>query len=369
IIYRFQPHAAGEGIPSYIRGMRIHRGNLLFSVTFFKYWAALATLSTFGNGGVVGPLGRVSAGVMSFIGGKLNGFNIGFNRNDQHTAAICGLAAAVGAIFHTPLGGGIFAIEIIQRDKMAYKDLFPAILSSATAVFVCKAIGWDSFYQFTIIGEFMSFSKIGWLLLLSVLTGLAGGFYTYLYSFVTKVIKRKEGNVFVKVIAGSIVASFIAWAVNPELLGVSKNMITAVLAGDLPILTGRFGFISSISFILVVMLFCKLLCNCVTVGSGMSAGFTGPAAIAGMLLGSALACYLNIEFSSPTYYAFLAAGFSGMLASSMNVPLAAAVMTTEIFGLQYSFPAGLAAVIGFQIMRHSTIYDYALAGAGLTLDK
>ncbi len=369
IIYRFQPHAAGEGMPSYIRGMRIHRGNLLFSVTFFKYWAALATLSTFGNGGIVGPLGRVSAGVMSFIGGKLNGFNIGFNRDDQHTAAICGLAAAVGAIFHTPLGGGIYAIEIIQRDKLAYKDLFPAILSSATAVFVCKAIGWDSFYQFTIIGEFMSFNKIGWLLLLSVLTGLAGGGYTYLYSFVTKVIKRKEGNVFVKVIAGSIVASFIAWAVNPELLGVSKNMITAVLAGDLPILTGRLGFISSTSFILVVMLFCKLLCNCITVGSGMSAGFTGPAAIAGMLLGSAMACYLDIECPSPTYYAFLAAGFSGMLASSMNVPLAAAIMTTEIFGLQYSFPAGLAAVIGFQIMRHSTIYDYALAGAGLTLDK
>ena len=54
-------------MPSYIRGMRIHRGDLLFSVTFFKYWATLATLSTFGNGGVVGPLGRVSAGIMSFI--------------------------------------------------------------------------------------------------------------------------------------------------------------------------------------------------------------------------------------------------------------------------------------------------------------
>ena len=368
IIYRLQPHAAGEGIPSYIRGIRIHKGDLLFSVTFFKYWAALATLSTFGNGGVVGPLGRVSAGTMSFIEGKLNSFHIGFTKEDQHTAAICGLAAAVGAIFHSSIGGGIFAVEIIQKEKMGYKDLFPSILSSTTAVFLCKALGLKSFYQINAIGEFMNVNKIGWLLLLSILTGAAGGLYTYLYSLITKVIKRKEGNVFLKVIAGSLIASLIAWAVNPELLGLSKSIFTAVLSGNLDILTGRLGSIHSVSLILVIILFCKALCNCVTVGSGMSAGFTGPIAIVGLLLGAAMAYYLHIENASPTYFAFLAAGFSGMLASSMNIPLAAAVITTETFGLQYSFPSALAAVIGFQITRHQTIYDYALAGAGLTLD-
>jgi H+/Cl- antiporter ClcA len=51
-----------------------------------------------------------------------------------------------------------------------------------------------------------------------------------------------------------------------------------------------------------------------------------------------------------------------MLAGSMNIPLAAAVMTTELFGLQYSFPAGFSAIIGFQVMRHRTIYDYAVSG-------
>ena len=51
--------------------MRIHSEDLLFSVTFFKYWAALATLSTFDNGGVVGSLGCVSACIMSFIENNL----------------------------------------------------------------------------------------------------------------------------------------------------------------------------------------------------------------------------------------------------------------------------------------------------------
>jgi len=40
------------------------------------------------------------------------------------------------------------------------------------------------------------------------------------------------------------------------------------------------------------------------------------------------------------------------------------VITTESFGLQYSFPAGLAAIVGFQVNRHRTIYDYAIPPGG-----
>jgi H+/Cl- antiporter ClcA len=218
----------------------------------------------------------------------------------------------------------------------------------------------------------MDISMIGWLLFLCIGTGLLGGFYTFLYNRTTKIIKRKEGNVFLKVLAGSLAAALLAWAVNPQLMGTSTDIIPALFSpaeGKIALLSGRISFIPSLGFILIVMFFAKIVCNCITVGCGMSAGFTGPAAISGMFLGAALANFLNIDITSPTYFAFLAAGFSGFLASSMNIPLAAAIMTTDIFGMQHGFPAALAAVIGFQIMRHETIYDYALAGAGLSVDE
>lgn len=372
IIYRLQPHAAGEGIPSYIRGVRIHKGDLLFSVTFYKFFAALATVATLGNGGLVGPLGRVCAGIMAAIAGKLKKWHVVFTQEDQHTAAVCGLAAAVGTIFHSSIGGGIFAVEIIQRARMGYKDLFPAILSSSTAVFVCKSLGWPSFYQFSSVDKFMDITMIGWLLLLCICTGVLGGFYTFLYNRTTKIIKRKEGNVLLKVVAGSLVAALLAWIINPQLMGTSSDIIPALFSpvGDkIELLSGNTSFIPHLGIILLIMFFAKIVCNCITVGCGMSAGFTGPAAIAGMLLGASLAHFLNIDITSPTYFAFLAAGFSGFLASSMNIPLAAAIMTTDIFGLQHCFPAALAAVIGFQVTRHETIYDYALAGAGLSIDE
>ena len=359
VVYRIQPHSAGEGIPSYIRGMRFDKGKLEFSETFYKFWAALLTIATFGNGGVVGPLGRVTSGIMSYIEGKINKLHIVFDKHDQRTAAICGLAAATGTIFHSSIGAGIFAVEVIQKKSMGYRDIFPAILSSASAVYVCKSIGWGSFYQFSAVDEFMDVRKIGWLLLLAILTGATGLFYTYLYGKVSRLFRRKEGNVFLKVIAGSVLAFVIAWAVNPELLGTSSNIIGALFTNDISAVTGRLSS-SPVVPVIIVMIFFKILCNCLTVGSGMSAGFAGPTVIVGMLLGVAVSRISNVDCLSPTYYAYLAAGFSGMLASAMNVPLAAAVMAIEVFGLQYSFPSGFAAILGFQVTRHRTIYDYAL---------
>ena len=359
IVYKLQPQSAGEGVPSYIRGIRVNQGKLDLSETFYKFWAALLTLATFGSGGILGPLGRVTAGLMSFIEGKVNNIYQVFDKHDQRTAAICGMAAAIGTIFHSSIGAGIFAVEIIQRKNMGYRDLFPSLLSSATAVFVCKSIGWESFYQFRTINTFMDVHKIGWLFLLAVTTGVVGAFYTTLYGKICKIFKRNKGNVFIKVIIGTIFAFGIAWAVNPELWGTSKHIISSLFTNDMSIVTGRLSSMPIVPAILLIIVL-KILCNCITVGSGMSAGFAGPMIIVGMLLGVVISRMANVEGLSPTYYAFLAAGFAGMLASAMNVPLAAAVMAIEVFGIQYSFPAGFSAIVGFQVTRHRTIYDFAL---------
>ena len=359
LVYRIEPGASGEGIPSYLNGIRYNEGKLSFSQTFFKFWAALATLSTFGNGGLVGPLGRVSSGLMSSIGKKIK--ILGFSDYDIRTSAICGLAATVGAIFHTSVGGGIFAVEIIQKSEMRYSDLFPSILASSTAVYICKVFGWETFYPIKAVDEFMDVKVIGWLVILAILSGLLGKSYTNFYAILSKLLRRKEArNILLKVVIGSLVASLFAWIVNSDLLGTSKNIIASLFSHDNTNLFGNLSKSTPVALILVIMLIVKATTNCITVGSGMSAGFTGPAVIIGMLLGAFIANSLGIDNSSASYSAFIAAGFSGVLASSMNIPIAAAVMTIEIFGLQYSFPAGLAAVVGFQVNRHNTIYDYAL---------
>ena len=228
-------------------------------------------------------------------------------------------------------------------------------------MFVCKAVGWPSFYLFDAVDSFMDISLIGWLVFLSIMVGFAGGGYTVLYTRIAKLFRRTEGNITFKVVLGSFAAALIAWSINPELLGTSKNMVKAIFDNDLDLLCGRLPFhIIHVAPLLFLVAIVKSFCNCITVGSGMSAGFTGPAAITGMLLGMAMAELLGLDSGTASYHAFIAVGFSAMMASSMNIPLAAAVMTIELFGLQYSFPAGFSAIIGFQVTRHRTIYDYAV---------
>ncbi len=359
VIYRLNPGSAGEGIPSYLRGLKHSGGRLNFSETFYKYWAALLTLATFGNGGIVGPLGRVSSGIMSEVGKRIQRF--GFSEYDIRTATICGLAATVGSIFHSSVGGGIFAVEIIQKSEMKYRDLFPAVMSSATAVYISNVFGWSPFYPINAVNKFMDIDILGWLLLTSLAAGLLGMGYNFLYAYIVKLIKRENVHrIVLKVLIGTMVAAWIGWAVNPALLGTSKNIILAVFSERNGILYGRLSEAVPLFWMVLVLIVVKAFANCVTVGSGMSAGFTGPAVIIGMLLGVGMAALFRTEPMSANYYAFIAAGFSGVLAASMNIPLAAAVITIESFGLQYGFPAGIAAVVGFQINRHNTIYDYTV---------
>lgn len=357
-LYRIAPGSAGEGIPSYLRGLHRDKGILNSKDTFFKFFAALVTLGTFGNGGIVGPLGRVSSGIMSFLSVKIK--RLKFNDWDIRTATICGLAATVGTIFHSSIGGGIFAVEIVQKTEMRYRDLFPAILSSSTAVFVTKAFGWQSFYPIHAASEFME-PKLLWILLLfSLLIGFAGKAFTSLYVFIAKIFKREQNkNILIKVLAGSIIAGFGIWFINPELMGTSKGLIEALFSDNSAALYGNVSPGIPLFIVLALMAIIKAVGNCVTVGSGMSAGFTGPAAIIGMLLGSAWAEIFSLSPETSSYASIMAAGFSGMLASTMNIPIAAAVITIESFGLQYSFPAGIAAIIAFQINRHDTIYSYS----------
>ncbi len=362
VIYRITMDAAGEGMPSYIRGIVIDQGDLPFKATFFKYVAALITLGTYGNGGIVGPLGRVAAGTSSVILGGLKRISPKFTQNDVRVAGICGMAAFTGSVFHSSIGAGLFAVEVIHRRSINYKDLFPAILSSCTAVLFSKALGWESYYGLTVHNSFMDLRMIGWLVLFAMLIGLAGGLYNITYKKIAVLFRRDQGQFVPKLLLGSFLAFSLAYTVNPQLVGTSKGIFMALSRGDLSAIFANLPTLGRGSLALLIIVVVKVLSNCLTVGSGMNAGFTGPALLTGMLLGAAASLFLGLEVGSATYHAFMAAGFAGMLASTVNVPLAAAVLAVEVFGLSYSFPAGLSAIIGFQMMRSSFLYDSGSKG-------
>ncbi len=362
LIYRWEPRATGEGMPSYIEALQRNRGRFPLRVTLNKLLAALFTLSFWGSGGLVGPLGRVNAGLMSWATGLADHRS----HRDEHirTAAICGLAAVTGAVFHSPVGGGIFAVEIIQRANMRYRDLFPAILSSTSAVFFARLFRTEAVVAFAPPqGHPLLHGRIiPAVIAVTLCSGLLARAFIGSYAGISRLFGREQNRrILPKVLAGSLGAALIAALLHPGIFGTSQPLFQAIAGTDPAAFYGRLPSLLPLPAVILLLILAKGASSSLTIGSGLSAGFTGPSFLLGALLGAAGAALTGLPAGSSEYYTLVAAGCAGMLSSTMNVPIAAAIITIEVFGLWYSLPAGLAAVVGFQINRHNTIYDTILA--------
>ncbi len=355
IIYKLRPTSAGEGIPSYLRAVNLKKGNFSATTSIYKYFAALITLVCGGSGGIVGPLVKINAGIMSRAGWLLQ--KIGFNEDDRRTIVICGASAVCAIVFRSPVGAGLFAVEILKRANMRYLDLFPSIITSCLTIALITMLDLPLIYQFKAGVSFAIKDSIFWICIIGIFTGFYSIVYVKFYEFIRKVMGRDCVKVRNMVFA-TIFVGFVAYLVDQNLLSISLLYFQKLVEGstDWPFANHFPG--KSICLVLLGLAVLKGLTNCVTVGSGLSAGFTGPSVIMGLFIGAAFAAVLGIEPGSGTYYVFLASGLSGILSSSMNVPLAAAVMGGEIFGPAYALPTAISSILAFQVARSSSLYDF-----------
>jgi len=357
IIYRICPGSAGEGMPAYMRAVNTENGNLSLKATVCKFFATLFTLGFGGSGGIIGPMVRVNSGIMASLGNLL--IKIGFTEEDRRIITICGASAVCAAAFQSPIGAGFLAVEILKRANMRYLDLFPSIITSCLCVTLIRHLNLPDIFPFNfsiVNDDFVFLKDMIWIITLGFITGGFSILYVKLYGWMRKFMERDSLST-INMLIGSIIVSGIAFLVHQDLLSVSFSYIGNLTSGDgdwpfAEIFEGRTLFVV---FILLAIM--KGLTNSVTVGSGLSGGFIGPSVIMGLFLGAAMAQFLGIQANSGVFYALLVAGMSGVLSGSLNAPIAAAIIGTEIFGAEYAVPATLSSIISFQIARSSYLYD------------
>lgn len=357
IIYRTSPGSAGEGMPAYMRAVNTENGNLSLKATVCKFFATLFTLGFGGSGGIIGPMVRVNSGIMASLGNLF--MKIGFTEEDRRIITICGASAVCAAAFQSPIGAGFLAVEILKRANMRYLDLFPSIITSCLCVTLIRHLNLPDIFPFNISivkDNFVLSKNILWIIALGFIAGGFSILYVKFYGWMRKFMERDSLST-INMLIGALIVSGIAFLVHQDLLSVSFSYIGNLTSGngDWPfakIFEGRTLFVV---FILLAVM--KGLTNSITVGSGLSGGFIGPSIIMGLFLGAAMAQFFGIQANSGVYYALLVAGMSGVLSGSLNAPIAAAIIGTEIFGAEYAVPATLSSIISFQIARSSYLYD------------
>lgn len=140
-------------------------------------------------------------------------------------------------------------------------------------------------------------------------------------------------------------------------MGTSNNLIYH-LTHDVENIYGNLPQNINLIFVLIILLSVKMIANCITVGSGLSAGFTGPIIIVGMIIGVIFSTIAGIEYYSAEFYALICAGFTGMLASSMNIPIAGMILSVELFGYNFVIAGIISTIIAFKINDYNTLFDY-----------
>ena len=348
LIYNRCPEASGEGVPLYIKNVNKNQGKFPSFVGLNKFFAAVFVMGFRGSGGFVGPVVAMNAHAGAWVHrqvGKILSGPLGLSKGNYRRGAICGVAAALGALFKIPLGGGVFAVEILSPTKLYYNSLFPAVLASTAGTLFYNGL-YDASPVFPVELEL----EMSWLLLVgifltSLLAGVVGLFFVRSYNKIADFFENLEISRRYLPMIGGLLAGVVGLIIGRETLGTGHTLINGLINNQVLI------------FAAVMFLIGRVFTTSFTIGSGGSAGFTFPAILMGFLCGYIISGLIG-PLGRPDHVALLVTGMAGLLACVMNIPLAAIIISMELFGISFALPAVAGSLISFHLGRSEIIYEY-----------
>lgn len=342
-IYMWDKRARGFGTDHYILTVNGEEHDFKARTFTSKILATAVTLGFNGSGGVEGPM-LVIGGSLDNLLRKIPFKRIKITERDHRLLTICGAAGAIGAMFRSPLGGGIFVVEILYRSSLPYHDIFPAILSSTMGYVVFAMLGFPD-PLFTIPTYLPNAFNVPFFIAAAVVSGVISVGFMQVFSKIEKIFKRIPKRRYHPIYGGILVGIMLIFL--PEVGGTGTNIIQDMITSNF-----QFRF-------LVILLIGKILATSFTVNSGGSAGLVIPALFVGAIGGNMVARFVAIGDVGFTA-SLVTAGMAASLSSIANVPVAAAVMLIEMVGLKLGIPATLGSVIGYAIGKRRVIYGFAI---------
>lgn len=269
----------------------------------------------------------------------------------------CGAAAGMAAAYNAPLGGAVFAAQIVLGSFSMH--LFaPLVLSALVATMVSRSFFGIAPWYFVPNYAFTSLGELPWFILLGVVCGVLGAAFLRSLQLSERWIQSLGLPLYGRLaLAGGVVGAISL--LYPEVWGNGYGATNRMLKESLPpdFMGGLF--------------LAKILATVVTVGAGTVGGVFTPTLFLGAACGCACGSLLHwIGWASglPTGV-FALAGMGGVLAATTHSPLLAMIMVFEL-SLNYSLmPAimlacAVATLVGRRL-HPASIYTEPLRAKGI----
>ncbi len=308
------------------------------------------SIVTVGMGASLGREGAPQLAGAAFAS-KLCEHSKTITQSQRRLLVAAGAGAGMAAVYNVPLGGALFALEVLLG-SLALPLVLPALLTSLIAT----AVAWivvPTHATYLLPGFHVSATQIVWAALAGPLAGLVAIAWVRLiakanHSRPTRRAMRVLAPIAVFIALGAVAIQY------PQLLGNGKDLAQLAFVGKLSL------------GLLAVLLILKPLVTAACLGSGAPGGLFTPTLALGVLFGALLGhAWSELWPGSPTgSYALIGGG--ALLAAAMQGPLCATVLMLELthsdgtLTVPLLLAVGLATVVA-RLLATPSIYSARLA--------
>ena len=367
LVENFAPEARGHGVPEVMDAIFYKEGRIRPVVAAVK---SLASALSIGSGAAVGregPIIQIGASLGSTFGQLIR-----METWQRITLVAAGAGAGIAATFNTPIGGVMFAIELMLPEG-SVRTFLPVALATGTATFIARLfIGLRPAFDMPPISAVAAHPAPLFALLLYAALGAAiglaaTGFIRGLHSM--EAIFHRIRNPYLRhamgmVLVGTLIYALFRFAGQYYVDGVGYATIQDVLLGGL-----------RAAPLLAILFFSKLLATTVSLGSGSSGGIFSPSLFMGATLGGAFGAFVQLIYPSPdiSVAAFAIVGMAAMVGGGTGAAMTAVTMIFEMtrdYDMVMPLIIAVAVSIGIRrLLSHENIYTIKLVARGHFIPK
>jgi CIC family chloride channel protein len=360
LVQTFAPEARGHGVPEVMDAIYYREGMIRPIVAAVKSLASAISIGTGAAVGREGPIIQIGASLGSSLGQLIT-----MAPWQRITLVAAGAGAGIAATFNTPIGGVMFAIELMLPEISA-RTFLPVALATGTATFIGRIfLGLQPAFA---VPEALlnsdtpaSLSALLLYALLGALMGLASTAFIKGLSIAEDIFENiKNGylrHIVGMLIIGTMMYVLLITAGQYYVDGVGYATIQAILSGGI-LMPG----------LLALLFLAKLCATSVSLGSGASGGIFSPSLFMGATLGGAFGAAISgihlVQGLGVTSCAMI--GMAAMVGGGTGAAMTAVTMIFEMtrdYDLVMPIIVAVALAIGVRrLLSHENIYTVKLVG-------
>ncbi len=312
-----------------VNNIRFNKGKLNPKNNPSMILSSLLCVASGGSLGPEAPLVQVTGSTGSWLGKvfRLKG-------EELRSLTIAGMASGFTALFGAPLGGSLFALEILHHKHAVeyYKAIIPALVASSFSYVIFALIihlGLGATWNLTSY-EYAGVFDFGLAVLFAIIATAVGWLFIFCVKFFKHLFERRPLPIYIKTCIGGILLGIISFYF-PLTRYFGHHELNELLSQPFTMQ------------VLVGILIFKIIATAITVTSGWRGGFIIPLFFVGATLGLIIHHFFPSAHITLTIVSCMAA----INACVTRTPMSTTILLSTLTGFTFFVPILFASLTGY----------------------